>query len=38
MKRNVISARRVGRLVDRMAGESLHAKRVEAVTNAVSGS
>lgn len=37
MKRNAMTVRRVGRLVDWMAGESLHAKRVESVTNAVVG-
>jgi hypothetical protein len=37
MNRNVITARRVGRLVDWMVGEGLHAKRVESLTNAVGG-
>jgi hypothetical protein len=37
MNRNVITARRAGRLIDWMAGESLHAKRVQSVTNAVVG-
>ena len=37
MNRNVITAKRAGPLVDWMAGESLHAKRVESVTNAVVG-
>jgi hypothetical protein len=37
MNRNVITVRRVGRLVDRMAGESRHAKRVEWLTYAVVG-
>ena len=37
MNRNVITTRRVGRLVDWMVGESLHAKRVESLTNAVVG-
>ncbi len=37
MNRNAMTVRRVGRLVDWMAGESLHAKRVESVTNAVVG-
>jgi hypothetical protein len=34
MHRNVIMARRVGRLVDWMAGEGLDAKRVETLANA----
>jgi len=37
MNRNVITAKRAGRLIDWMAGESLHAKRVQSVTNAVVG-
>ncbi len=37
MNRNVITARRVGRLVDWMVGEGLHAKRVDSLTNAVGG-
>jgi hypothetical protein len=37
MNRNAMTVRRVGRLVDGMAGESLHAKRVESLTNAVLG-
>jgi hypothetical protein len=37
MNRNVITTKRVGRLIDGMAGESLHAKRVQSVTNAVVG-
>jgi hypothetical protein len=37
MNRNVITVKRVGRLIDWMAGESLHAKRVQSVTNAVVG-
>jgi hypothetical protein len=37
MKRNVITADRVGRLVEQMSGESMHAKRVFSVTNAVVG-
>ncbi len=37
MNRNVITARRVGRLVDWMVGEGLHAKRIESLTNAVGG-
>jgi hypothetical protein len=37
MNRNVITATRTGRLIDWMAGESLHAKRVQSVTNAVVG-
>ena len=36
MNRNVITVKRTGRLIDWMAGESLHAKRVQSVTNAVS--
>jgi hypothetical protein len=37
MNRNVITVTRTGRLIDWMAGESLHAKRVESVTGAVVG-
>jgi hypothetical protein len=37
MNRNVITTKRAGHLIDWMAGESLHAKRVESVTNAVVG-
>jgi hypothetical protein len=37
MNRNVITAKRAGPLIDGMAGESLHAKRVQSVTNAVVG-
>jgi hypothetical protein len=37
MNRNVITATRAGRLIDWMAGESLHAKRVQSLTNAVVG-
>src|SRR5450756_3048400 len=37
MNRNVITAKRTGRLIDWMSGESLHAKRVQSVTNAVVG-
>jgi hypothetical protein len=37
MKRNVITAKRVTRLIEQMAGESLHAKRILSVTNAVVG-
>ena len=37
MNRNVITVKRAGRLIDWMAGESLHAKRVQSVTNAVVG-
>lgn len=37
MNRNVITATRASRLIDWMAGESLHAKRVQSVTNAVVG-
>ena len=37
MNRNVITVKRAGRLIDWMAGESLHAKRVQPVTNAVVG-
>lgn len=37
MNRDVITAQRVGRLIDGMAGESLHAKRVQSLTNAVVG-
>ena len=37
MNRNVITVQRAGRLIDWMAGESLHAKRVQSVTNAVVG-
>ena len=37
MNRNVVTAKRAGRLIDWMAGESLHAKRVQSVTNAVVG-
>jgi Transposase DDE domain len=37
MNRNVITVKRTGRLIDGMAGESLHAKRVQSVTNAVVG-
>jgi len=33
----VITVKRAGRLIDWMAGESLHAKRVQSVTNAVVG-
>ena len=37
MNRNVITVERAGHLIDWMAGESLHAKRVQSVTNAVVG-
>ena len=37
MNRNVITAKRAGQLIDWMAGETLHAKRVQSVTNAVVG-
>ena len=37
MNRNVITVKRAGQLIDWMAGESLHAKRVQSVTNAVVG-
>jgi hypothetical protein len=37
MNRNVITVKRAHRLIDWMAGESLHAKRVQSVTNAVVG-
>lgn len=37
MNRNVITAKRTERLIDWMAGETLHAKRVASVTNAVAG-
>lgn len=37
MNRNVITVKRAGQLIDGMAGESLHAKRVQSVTNAVVG-
>jgi hypothetical protein len=37
MNRNVITAKRAGRLIDCMVGESLHATRVQSVTNAVVG-
>ncbi|MCX6538526.1 MAG: IS4 family transposase [Acidobacteria bacterium] len=37
MNRNVITVKRAGRLIDWVAGESLHAKRVQSVTNAVVG-
>jgi len=37
MNRNVITVERAYQLVDEMAGESLHAKRVQSVTNAVVG-
>ena len=37
MNRNVITVKRAGGLIDWMAGESLHAKRVQSVTNAVVG-
>ena len=37
MNRNVITVKRAGPLIDGMAGESLHAKRVQSVTNAVVG-
>src|SRR5260221_2034219 len=37
MNRNVITVQRAGRLIEGMAGERLHAKRVQAVTNAVVG-
>jgi hypothetical protein len=37
MNRNVITVKRAGHLIDWMAGESLHAKRVQSVTNAVVG-
>src|SRR5674536_50256 len=36
MNRNVITVKRTGRLIDWMAGESLRAKRVQSVVNAVS--
>ena len=34
MNRNVITVKRTGHLIDWMAGESLHAKRVQSVTPA----
>ena len=37
MNPNVITVKRAGRLIDWMAGESLHAKRVQSLTNAVVG-
>jgi hypothetical protein len=37
MNRNVITVKRTEHLIDWMAGESLHAKRVQSVTNAVVG-
>jgi hypothetical protein len=37
MNRTPITVKRTGRLVDWMAGESLHAKRVQSLTNAVVG-
>ena len=37
MNPNVITTKRAGRLIAHMAGESLHAKRVQSVTNAVVG-
>ncbi len=37
MNRNVITATRAVRLIDWMASESLHAKRVQSVTNAIVG-
>jgi Transposase DDE domain len=37
MNRNVITVERSRPLIDEMAGESLHAKRVQSVTNAVVG-
>jgi hypothetical protein len=37
MNRNLITTQRSVRLIDWMSGESLHAKRVESVTNAVVG-
>jgi hypothetical protein len=37
MNRNVITATSTGRLIDWMSGESLHAKRVQSVTDAVVG-
>lgn len=37
MNRNVITTKRAGPMIDAMAGESLHAKRVQSVTNAVVG-
>jgi hypothetical protein len=37
MNRNVITAKRAGHVIDWMAGETLHAKRVQSVTNAVVG-
>ncbi len=37
MNRNVITVKRVGRLIEQIAGESLHAKRILSVTNAVVG-
>ena len=37
MNRNVITVKRAGHLIEWMVGESLHAKRVQSVTNAVVG-
>jgi len=37
MNRNVITIKRANRLIDWMAGETLHAKRVQSVTGAVVG-
>jgi hypothetical protein len=37
MNRNVITVKRAGRLIEQMAGESMHAKRILSVTNAVVG-
>jgi Transposase DDE domain len=37
MSRNVITVKRAGRLIAQMAGESMHAKRILSVTNAVIG-
>jgi hypothetical protein len=37
MNRNVITAKRAEKVIDWMSGETLHAKRVQSVTNAVIG-
>ena len=37
MNANVITTKRAARVIERMAGESMHAKRVQSVTNAVVG-
>ena len=37
MNRNVITVKRAGHLIEWMAGETMHAKRVQSVTNAVVG-